>query len=84
MLKELYEIAPIAMDNPNFYLLVNEDWSEAKFNPGNKALPTIIHVEQGWTDVNMLKVIILIIYYDLPPRFRSKYEQGHVRYKDRT
>jgi len=56
-LEKLHEDAAAAMQNPNIYRrILVQKWNESRYDPGNKTLAYILHVEQGWTAEGMKDV----------------------------
>merc|ERR1719281_367765 len=49
LLKGAHEEAPKATMNPRIYSLIPVPWHLSRWDPGNKSLAYILHVEQGWT-----------------------------------
>merc|ERR1719181_230012 len=56
-LKECYDKAPTATLNPNIHNLIPAAWHLARYDPDNKSLPYILHLEQGWTVASMKEII---------------------------
>jgi hypothetical protein len=56
-LNNAYADAPAATDNRFIHNLLPYEWGAMRFDPGNKSLPYILHVEEGWTESWLIKRI---------------------------
>merc|ERR1719456_415373 len=78
LLKRCYEEAPKTHMNPRIHSLIPMPWHLCRYDPGNKSLAYILHVEQGWT-ADLMKSIIgkAPIPFTVPPLDRRSYEINH-------
>jgi len=57
LLKKCYDDAPSATYNPKIQDLMPMKWHKARYDPGNKSLAYILHMEEGWTVEQMREII---------------------------
>lgn len=55
-LRLAYKDAPVTNYNNQIYDIVDGSWHTVRYDPGNKSLPYILHVEKGWTGKSIVEV----------------------------